>query len=349
MSEPNGAGPESGVALEPLTADVGPVQDRAAASHESWFEPASPPAEYEQAGSGQLSPGQDDGFGAAGRAHEGAVGAADAGTNSDSAGDESRHADEWFLPTGRAGLRPDSISESWDEGRHVPARQDTSGAPPWAGEQQPDQDIEEPPPWESGPWPGPGEERPQSRRRPAASGSRAARMPTDDTGNWQAIAALAAGIVPLLLPGAVLGVLGLRRARSTGTGRAASWAGIGLSLISALVLLIVVLASVGDQSAQGCSGASQADVSNAMASVLRDLAASAPKSVVTADLDQAIGQANAAAAAAQQVSGRDALATLTTGLQQALAEVTAGHPAAYAAIRTQLVAENAAVTTACKA
>jgi hypothetical protein len=348
MSEPNGASPESGVALEHLTADVGPVQDRAEASHESWFEPVSRAEGCEQGDSGQTSSGPGARFGSEGNGLDGASGVAGAGAYSGSGGDESRPADEWFLPTGRAGLLPDSMTESWDEERHALAPQDTSGAPPWAGE-QPDQDIEEPPPWESGPWPGPGEERPQPQRRSAgASESRAARLPTDDTANWQAIAAVPAGIVPLLLPGAVLGVLGLRRARSTGTGRAASWTGIGLSLISAFVL-IVVLASGGGQSGQGCTVASQAAVNNAMAPVLRDLAASAPTSVLTADLDRAISQANSAAAAAQQVSARDALATLTSGLQQVLAEATASHPASDAAIRTQLVAENAAVTSACKA
>ena len=66
---------------------------------------------------------------------------------------------DWFLRTGRAGLLPDSMTESWDEGGHATLRPETSAAPPWAGEAAV-LPASEPPPWESGPWPGPDEARP---------------------------------------------------------------------------------------------------------------------------------------------------------------------------------------------
>ena len=40
---------------------------------------------------------------------------------------------DWFLRTGRAGLLPDSMTESWEESGHPALRAETSAAPPWAG------------------------------------------------------------------------------------------------------------------------------------------------------------------------------------------------------------------------
>ena len=63
---------------------------------------------------------------------------------------------EWFLPTGRAGLLPESMTESWDDEPAGDAgRTEAAGAPPWAGEELAPA-ASSPPPWESGPWPGPG-------------------------------------------------------------------------------------------------------------------------------------------------------------------------------------------------
>src|SRR5262245_27753226 len=81
----------------------------------------------------------------------------------------------WFLPTGRAGLLPDSITESWDENGaarpdRVAAATEAIGAPPW-GRDGASAAPGEPPPWENGPGPGPGEvavQQPRpSRARPA--------------------------------------------------------------------------------------------------------------------------------------------------------------------------------------
>jgi hypothetical protein len=351
MSEPNGQGTDSSAALRQLTEEV-TTNGVLASSNDPWFGPSPKPNGYQPldpdamdaAGWPRTSPagnGQELG------ASEAAI--SESGASLQTAGETGAptSADEWFLRTGRAGLSPDAVSEIWDdEDTHVFARVDTASAPPWAGEQQ-DQAVEEPPPWESGPWPGPGEERPARAARPGGGQPQIRRKASDDAGNWEGTAALVTGILPLVLPGAVLGVLGLRRARTTGTGQIPSWIGIGLSAIWA-VILIVVLAS-GGSSGPDCSASSQAAVSGAMSTVLRDLGSNAPQATVTADLEQAMSQSNAAAAGAQQVSVRSAYVTLTTGLDRALATVDGSRStSSYAALSSQLSADNAAITSACK-
>jgi hypothetical protein len=245
----------------------------------------------------------------------------------------------WFLRTGRAGLRPDSMTESWEESGPGPERLRTTSAPPWAGDQSAGA-TGAPPPWESGPWPGPGGEAP----RPGGPGGTAPASPAAaDTGNWQATAAAGASILPLVLPGLALGILGLRRARVTRTGRAASWLAIAISVAWAVVL-IVWLASSGGTTASACGGY-QSAVSIQVSQVLRDLSSNAPQNVLTADLRQAISQANNAAAQAQQVTARDAMATLTARLQQVAADGSAAD-----SLRHQEVAAAAAeLASACKA
>jgi hypothetical protein len=149
-----------------------------------------------------------------------------------------------------------------------------------------------------------------------------------------------------VLPGAVLGVLGLRRARVTGTGRAASWTGIALSVIWAVVL-IAWLAIGSGGAAQACGGY-QRQVSFPVAQVLHDLSGGAPATVLTSDVHLAISQANSAAAATGDVAARDAMVSLTAGLQESLSQASASRStAAYAGIRKVLAADMAAVTRAC--
>jgi hypothetical protein len=318
MSEPSGPSSEAGAANGQLAQHADRDSDapiHLVPSPDPWFEP-SPPQRAGQA--------------------DGGVAVA-ATTDS--------HQAEWFLPAGRAGLRPESMTESWEETSHPADRPETAAEPPWAAE-QPAVGADAPPPWESGPWPGPGEARPEPQPEPAAPGQQAApiRAPAE-TGNWQAIAALATGILPVVVPGVVLGVLGLRRSSVTGAGRTLSWLGIVFSVIWA-VILIVQLAG-GGQSGQAC-GSYQNDVNHPVSVVLHDLSSSAPQSILAQDLQQAIGQANSAAAAEQQVAARDAMVSLTSGLQEALTVAAADHSAgSYALIRTQLAADTAAVAAAC--
>jgi hypothetical protein len=266
------------------------------------------------------------------------------------------HADpattEWFLRTGRAGLRPDSVTETWDEERHAAERPVTAANPPWAGERA-DVTSDSPPPWESGPWPGPGEDGlapGQAHEEGQAAPEEAVAQDADaaPAGNWQATAALGTGILPLVVPGLVFGVLGLRRAAVTGIGRAWSMIGIALSVIWAVVLS-VYLAS-GGQSAQAC-GASQNGVTYAVSQVLHDLGTGAPQGVLTQDLRTAINQANSAAAAAtSQLGVRDALVALTSGLQQTQQDASASpQRVSNATLRAEVAAGMAAVTAACKA
>lgn len=264
---------------------------------------------------------------------------------SGSDGDSRAHAAEvsddtgWFLRTGRAGLLPDSMTESWEETGHARDRLQPAGAPPWAGDRPgPDQGV--PPPWESGPWPGPGEDR---SYRPAAGGRAALSPAAADTGNWQATAALGTSVLPVVLPGLALGILGLRRSRITGTGRTASWFAIAFSLMWAVILTVWLAAAGG--TAPGACGSYQSAVSIQVTQVLRDLTTGAPQSVLNSDLRQAITQANTAAAQAQQVTARNAMASLTASLQQVAAEGSRS-----AAVRHQQVAAAAAaMTSACKA
>jgi hypothetical protein len=257
------------------------------------------------------------------------------------------HQAEWFLPTGRAALLPGSMTESWEQTAHQVDRPEIAAEPPWAGERAA-AGSEEPPPWESGPWPGPGEARPPGQSAPAGAGEHpvAAQAPAPaQQGNWQAGAALATGILPVVVPGVVLGILGLRRASVTGTGRLWSWLGIGLSVIWA-VILIVQLAG-GGQSGQACGGY-QGDVNQPVSLVLRDLAGSAPPRALDQDLQRAISKVNSAAADEQVVAARDVMVSLTAGLQQALTAATADHSAAsYALIHRQLSMDVAAATAAC--
>src|SRR5215469_11969604 len=85
---------------------------------------------------------------------------------------------EWFLPTGRAGLLPESMTVSSEEdqsgqpGAQYSARIQSAGAPPWAGEVT-GPATGTPPPWETGPWPGPGEDRTSRKAGAPASGGAA--------------------------------------------------------------------------------------------------------------------------------------------------------------------------------
>jgi hypothetical protein len=308
MSEPGSPGADAAGANGQLTHgsgrdQQGPADD--AAAYDAWFAPAR----------------NGDGTADGGRAAE----------VSDDTG--------WFLPAGRAGLQPDSMTESWDESGHAPGRPETAGAPPWAAD-RPGPAADAPPPWESGPWPGPGEDLPQP---PAEGGSTPVSPAAADTGNWQATAAAGVSILPVVLPGLALGIIGLRRARVTGTGRTASWAAIAISVIWAVVLT-VWLASSGGTTAGACGGYENA-VSIQVSQVLRDLSSGAPQTVVAGDLRQAISQANDAAAQAQQVTARNAMATLTASLQQ----VAADGSASDAARHQQVAAADAAMASACRA
>ncbi len=271
---------------------------------------------------------------AAGALEDGAEGAEAA-----SAGHAAAQA-EWFLRTGRAGLLPDSVTVSWDGGddrrTHNDAHADAAGAPPWAGDAVAAA-VSAPPPWETGPWPGPGET--ALPAGPGSSNGRSAATTLDAAGpapgqaavpvggRWSARTVLAAGLVPLVLPGLVLGVLGLRRAGSGSAVRKASWLAIGASIAWAVVIVFLVSSSGGP--AARCTGYPAA-VRQAYGRVMTDLSSHASAAAQVGDLGVAASRANASAASAGQISIRTALFAMADDMAQARADVVAqrGVPAA---------------------
>jgi hypothetical protein len=260
---------------------------------------------------------------------------------------------EWFLPAGRAGLLPDSMTVSSDDAPEEdgvpdrPLRTETAGEPPWAGDVA-SPVTGSPPPWESGPWPGPGEARPAGRSsadqaagaHPQGQGSRPGSKAA--AVGWPTRTVLAAGFVPLVLPGLVVGFLSLRRARAAGSSQRASWLAIAASLAWAVVLVVIVASGSGS-SAGGCTGYPVA-VRHAYAKVMADFTDRAPASVQAADLGVAVTGANASAAGAGQIAVRSALSAMAGDLEQARADVTA-HGAVPAALRQHLAADGAALAS----
>jgi hypothetical protein len=315
--------------------------------------------------------------------------------------DRGPHDVPWFLRAGRAGLAPEAVTVNSEPGTPndpaagLPAEAgaDIAGSPPWAAEPA-DQDLDAPPPWESGPWPsrGPTEvdadpvdprdwpadgdeaaahqlavqaadephayrpqpsgHRPQpSGHRPQPSGHRpqpSGHRPEAPAGNGLAVAALVAGIVGILVvPGVVLGVLGLRRARVTGIGLVQSSLGIALSLVWAVGIIIVVsLPGQKPSSADpGCT-AYQDGGRAAAARVSAALSAGGPAGPLRAELRQTADIVNSAAARAQGLTVRSALSGMTGDLQAALGEVTAGRPVSQA-LKASLSSDTAAAARMC--
>jgi hypothetical protein len=246
-----------------------------------------------------------------------------------------------------------------------------TGAPPW-GNEPVDPDAA-PPPWESELWPGRDQEALGSRPSAAdqatgaasaapggtAPGGRGAYSAPDSTapggtgpgrvGNPLATPALAAGIAGfLVLPGIVLGILGLRRARATGTGNVKSWLGIGLSLLWAVGIVIVIVSVGGSASVDpGCAdyhAVGRAASTRALAAIGSGVSGS----VLRADLRRAVATTNSAAARAQSMNVTNALTVLTDNLQSALAQVNAGTPIPASA-RAGLSHGAAAAASACSA
>jgi hypothetical protein len=312
-----------------------------------------------------------------------------------------------FLPSGRAGLAPESVTidpepDNGDDagadpsapagqqapageratagqqtaaGQQAPAGQTTprtevAGAPPWAAEPVA-QEPGAPPPWESGPWPSRGADSPdngmpESADWPADAAETAYDiavpddirdppgyhpLPPDDSAeparsNRLATGALVAGIAGILVvPGLVLGVLGLRRARVTGIGTVQSWLGIAASLVWAIgIVVVVTLPGGGSSRDPGCTGYQSA--SAAVSRATSALAVGAPAGQLRSDLGQAAGPVNSAAATAQDMSVRSALSVMTGDLQAALGEVNSGRPVP-AVLKTALHHDAAAAGRLC--
>ena len=260
---------------------------------------------------------------------------------------------EWFLPTGRAALMPESMTVAADEdedsqaGAQYPAQIRAAGEPPWAGEVTgPIAAV--PPPWETGPWPGPGAGRASVAVGPVPDGSaNGSPVPAGSAGAapWSARTVLAAGLVPLVIPGLVAGALSFRRSRAGDPVRRASILAIVASLAWA-VIIVVLVASTSGGSAGNCHY--PATVHQAYARAMADLRSNAQASVTVADLGQAATRANAAAAATGtgDIAVRSALFAMTADLQQARADVVAKRPVP-STLRAHLAADGTALTASC--
>jgi hypothetical protein len=262
---------------------------------------------------------------------------------------------DWFLPGGRAGLLPDSMTvfaeEDKDEAETGQSRRQqlapaaAAGAPPWAAE--PTGSAEgAPPPWENGPWPGPGGARPS---RPAAAplsrpSQSAARE--DEPGPLTPRTVLVTGLVPLVVPGLVVGLLGLRRSRPGEPGRRASVLALAASVAWAVVIVVLVVVAGGSGSSGGCSY--PASVHQAYETAMADLSGKASAATEGTDLGNAASRANSAAAAASDIGVRTALSAMAGDLQLARADVIAGRPVP-ATLREHLAADGPALTASCAA
>jgi len=267
---------------------------------------------------------------------------------------------QWFLPAGRAGLSPDSMTmaaQDDDDVRPGSAyqRTTTSGEPPWAGESA-GPAPSAPPPWETGPWPGPRSSRrgrsseqglPGAVPGQAEVGRNGAGRPARDQprgGLHSPRAILIAGLVPLVVPGLVLGALGLGRSAAGEPTRRASLTAIYTSLIWAVIIAVIVVASSSGGSAGNCSY--PAAVYQAYIKATVNLSGSAPATVRAADLSVVVSKANSAAAATGQIPVRSALFALADDLEQARSDVVAGKRVP-AVLRQRLATDGTALTRAC--
>jgi hypothetical protein len=165
--------------------------------------------------------------------------------------------------------------------------------------------------------------------------------------NPLAKAALAAGILGVaVLPGVVLGILGLRRAAVTGTGRLQSWLGIALSLLWAAGIVILALPGPGPASDPGCVQYR----AGGTAAVARVTSALKPEasSRLRAGLGPAAGAVNDATASAQNIQVRNTLAALSGDLQAEQAAAQSGRPAP-AELGVTVAADAAAAARLCGA
>ncbi len=280
------------------------------------------------------------------------------GNASDAGGRGARQA-EWFLRTGRAGLLPDSMTVALDDDEADAQPRDhhevwpvPASAPPWAGETT-NVAAGTPPPWETGPWPGPGPHLGSQGSDSARDGNNvtraaAANAATDapeaaSQSRWPPRTVVTAGLIPLVVPGLVLGILSLRQPGGQAS-RRASWLAIGASMAWAVIIILIVVGTTGG-SAASC-GAYPVAVHDAYERVLTDLNGHAPTSVQAADLETAASRANASAAATGQIGVRTALFAMANDMAQARADVVAQRPIP-ATLRQHLADDGAVPSGSC--
>jgi hypothetical protein len=217
---------------------------------------------------------------------------------------------EWFLRAGRAGLLPDSMTESWDGDDSVPPdpaeRVAAAGAPPWGRDSaSAAADDDELPPWETGPWPYPGEK--AARQQPVP----AAHDPEPGPERPRSRLIMAAGAAALVL----------------------------------IVAIVVIIVATSGGSATGCA-TYPAAVRQAYSRAMSDLSRHAPTSVLGADLERAASLANASAAAAGQITARTALFAMASDLDGAYSDITKHRPVT-SDLQQRLAADGTALPRSC--
>ncbi|MBO0833012.1 MAG: hypothetical protein J2P29_13685 [Actinobacteria bacterium] len=227
---------------------------------------------------------------------------------------------DWFLPTGRAGLLPEAMTESGGDSRgtrrdRVPTK--PKGAPPWGSDSAPLRD-EGPPPWETGPWPGPGED--AAPRRAARAYPRQVASPVT-TDQQPGLASLRPPLWLLLAVGAVALVV--------------------------VAVVVVVDINVSSDGSGGCA-TYPAAVRQAYATAMGDLNRHAKATVEITDLGRASSMASDAAASASQIKARTALLTMAADLDAARATKSASPTKALPAqMLQQLRADGTALPKSC--
>lgn len=222
----------------------------------------------------------------------------------------------WFLPGGRAALLPGGPAEVADGAgadRRDEASPRAAGAPPWSVQDLP-RPAGTPPPWETGPWPGPGGEAGLPRPRPVPSPPAAP---------------------PPGQPGPELAGRMPRRM---------------VAAAAAAVVLIAALAAVIATAVSGGPGGCvtyPAAVRQAYGRAMSDVTAAAPAAAQTADFAAAASRANSAAAAAGQGTGRVALDRMASDLAEAHTAVAAGQPLDGTALLKRLRADGTALPASC--
>jgi hypothetical protein len=228
-------------------------------------------------------------------------------------GDESP---EWFLRTGRAGLVPDSMTDTGQDGTlprpDESAQGEAAGSPPW-GAQPTEAATGVPPPWENGPWPGHGDPRPAGRPDPADASSDAA-------------------------PSAPVAAASPRR-------RPVQLALAGIGVVVIVVIIVVIVTATSGGPAGGC-GTYPAAVHQAYVRAMTDLRSHAPASVQSAAFARAASRANASAAAAGQITVRTAMFAMASDMNRAYADVTANR-ALPATLLQHLSADGTALPASC--
>ncbi|HYK70800.1 MAG TPA: hypothetical protein VEV45_22860 [Streptosporangiaceae bacterium] len=224
---------------------------------------------------------------------------------------------EWFLRAGRAGLLPESMTETWDEAGAAAEdrthRASAAGVPPW-GPDGAAATAGQPPPWEVGPWPGPGEEATQRPWLPAAGPRGAEPAAEPSAGLWRS-----------------------QRSRLIMIG--------GAAVVVLVVVIVVIVMATSAGPGTGCATYPSA-VRQAYARAMSDLSGHAPRSVQAADLERAATVANASAAAAGQQTARTAMFAMASDLDEASADV-ARHRQLTSDLQQRLTADGTALPRSC--